>query len=318
MIFVECENADGFALRFGNSFETSPFILEDATGILEGAGDVLTSESAMLDGATWQNTHLKKREIVLTLRDKPGQDAEHAENRRALYRLFPFKRQGTLRVIVPGAETEEGGESAVASAEATETDINAVTREIGMTVESIKVSQKNRSHTYTVTLICPDPFFKEAVASDVETGTAEAHFELPTEFFAGEYFEMGEIGSGQIVTIENDGAGECGLVITLSANGAVVNPVVTHIGRQESIQIGTTRNPFTLRSGQAIRISTLRGQKSVTLLSGGAEESLMARLSSSSEFIQLALGENELAIGAASGKSALSARFEWQILYAGM
>ena len=98
---IMCSNDDGMTVVFDDSF--GPFLLESCDGIYMVENNVVISENTMTDGATYQGSTTKMRNIVLTLRDRPGSD--HQANRTLLYNLFKPKSPGTF-VYLENDESE--------------------------------------------------------------------------------------------------------------------------------------------------------------------------------------------------------------------
>lgn len=290
MKIITCINAAGERLRFPAGKSGEPFLLTDASGVLETKADLLVSDSALADGTTWYGARMQKRNIVLTLRDKPA--ADHRANRAALFSLFRFKQKGTL--VFADGEDE---------------------RQIEYVVESVEVSLKKRPPVYTVSLLCPSPFWQSTQLTQRSLGGTVASFVFPHVFPAGGEPFSGK-SRGSAFTVENPGASdEIGLAIVLRAlNGPVTNPRIYHLESGERMELGSATDPLVIPAGSSVTITTAKGDKRILSQEG---ESLAAYLSEGSDFLRIRSGKNTFSVGAESGDAQLSATFSWRFFYEG-
>lgn len=254
----------------------SPFILAKVDGLYSTDNNLKITKNAMTDGGTFQGSTAKVRNIVLTVMTPPN-DVYRQVYRDQLYRLFSKKSEGKLTYIE-----------------------NGVSRYIHYRVESIKMSAWDK-RTYTVSLLCADPFFYSEDDVNIELASWDAGFEFIHEFVSqGE--ELGTRSAQLSETIRNDtGAEGIGLVITIKCIGAVTNPTITKSETQETIAVGTTANPLNLIYGDIVTISTGDNKKHVLLTRSGVTTNINQYISEDTEFIQLDRGDNTISYGAASG-----------------
>lgn len=288
---ITCKNKNGISVEFGSTF--SPFLLEDCDGIYTVKNNVALSESDMLDGATYLGSKTKSRNIVLTLRDHPMSD--HRENRALLYSLFEPDSVGTM------VYTENG-----------------VSREAEYYVEDIVVDGRARARQAVVSLICPDPFFYALNDMRVIIAGWEALWTFPHEFTsAGEEFATRM--SEKLRTITNtDAAGNIGLVITITAQGNVINPSITHVEKAESIKVGTEVMPLEMVNGDQLVITTEAGNKHIYLTRNGIKTEINEYMSVDSVFIQLANGKNTIGYNAESGSEYMAVELSYRYKYLGV
>lgn len=287
---ITCINNDNLSAVFG--WNTSPFILEDCDGVYEVSNNVSTSDNTMTDGATYLGTVTKLRNIVLTLRDRPG--ADHRENRTLLYNLFKPKSAGTFIY-------EE----------------DDVERQIEYYVESVSIDGTTRARQATVSLICPDPFFVDPDEITVVLAGWDAQFEFEHEFVDGGE-ELGVRVQELSKTIDNTSAAEnIGLTITIEAEGEVTTPTVTHVEQEESITVGTDDMPFAMSRGDQIVITTGTNNKHVYSIVDGVQTEINEYLTEDSEFFQLMSGENTIGFSAVSGEDNMIVTVSYQYRYLG-
>lgn len=272
---ITCWNNSGYSLTFTEVF-TDGFVLENATGVLEAKADVIRTDNAMGDGSIWNASRMTERNIVLTLRDEPR--ADHRSNRAKLYRLFPIKTGGTLLY-------EDGVEQ----------------RKISVYCESITADLKNKSHSYTISLIAPDPFFTDPEPTDVTVAAWEAGWEWPAvaaapeeglfEFAANDLdtdvLEYGNRTEDLIVTCENLGDVPCGFVLTFTATAGIVRPGLMNVDTGEYISLTSAMD-----AGETVVIDTRFGHRTAVSIINGAESNIFRFIEAGSTFLQLGLGEN--------------------------
>lgn len=284
---VTCTNMDGVSVRFTERAFT-PFLLCSIDGVYDVENKITTSENTMNDGATYQGTVSKKRNIVLTIKDNES----HVYNRNLLYALFKSKEQGTLVF---------------------EDDSNV--RKTTYYVEKISSDAKPYNRTYIISLLCPDPFFYAPSDARVQMSAWNGAFQFPHQFSAyGE--EFGYKSNVRIQNIVNDIAADgIGMTILLEANGTVVNPSVTRIESSETIKVGTEDKPLTMVAGDTVRITTGDNDKHVYFVHNGVEEEINQYLSEDSVFIQLMRGDNNIGYNADEGADALTVTITYRFKY---
>lgn len=290
--FIRCKNEDGLEVLFNGTF--SPFLLEDCDGIYSVQNTVSISENTMTDGGTYQGSVTKMRNIVLTLRDNVNSD--HDANRTLLYRLFKPKSKGTFIY-----QENKGAES----------------RSINYYVESIEADAVSRARRYTVSLVCPNPFFTAPSDLVVVLSGWSSLFEFPFEIPA-DGLEFGTRVAERLKTIDNASAADnIGLTITIKANGAITNPTIYHVEKGEKVEVGTTDNPLSLINGDEVIITTGTNNKHVYLVHEGEKTEINHYLSEESDFIQLQSGPNTVGYSAESGESYMAVEVAYRYRYLG-
>lgn len=288
---ITCLNENNLMLTFDDTF--SPWLLENCEGIYVVKNNVSTSENTMTDGSTYQSSTASMRNIVLTLRDHP--ESDHKENRQLLYSLFKAKSEGVFTYY-------EGD----------------TVRQIVYHVEDVDIDSVPRSRRATVSLLCPDPFFTDLEDVSVKMAGWVSDFQWQHEFTAaGE--EFGHRTAEYIKTIENESAADhIGLTITLEASGAVLNPAVTLVEQNESIQVGTSGKPLQMIAGDKVIITTHINNKHAYLMRAGVKTDINEYLSEDSEFLQIMNGNNTFGYSADGGENYLSVTISFRYRYPGV
>lgn len=286
---ITCSNNDGVSITFAERGLT-PFLLVNAEGCYMASNTVTISQNTMTDGGAYQGSVAKVRNIVLTLKD----NSNHVYNRNLLEALFKSKTPGKL--VFSEDENQ---------------------REINYYVESVNSTGQYGARVYTISLLCPDPFFYAMDDITVLLAAWVDNFEFIHEFIStGEEFGYRSAERSKNIPNENAENG-IGMVITLSASGTVTNPSVVRVESNESITIGTVSNPFTMLSGDIVTITTTDNDKHVYLRRNGVVTEINQYITEDSVFIQLMRGNNNIGYTAESGEDALSVRIAYRLKFAG-
>lgn len=281
---ILCTNEDNVQIEFNHT--TSSFFLVDCEGIYSITNNVVTSDNTMIDGATYQGSTTKKRNIVIMAEIS----SDYQENRDFLYKIFKPKGTGAFIYI--------------------EDD---VTRTIDYKVESVNVEGNGVVKEVTISLLCMDPFFVDMNDTIVEMAAWQSNFEFEHEFLEeGEEFatRIAEI----IKEVENDSAAEnIGVTITFTAEGIVINPAIYHIESGDFVKVNTSLN-----SGDRIIITTHTNNKAVKQVVDGITTEVNELLDEESEFLQLQHGTNTLKYDADIGLENMNVEVAYRFKYLGV
>ena len=282
-------NASGDSLTFPAGFPgTSAFILQNATGVLDADADLFTTGGALSDGVVWQGSRIKERNIVLTLRDKPNGD--HATNRARLFSVFRFKEEGIVTV----------------------SNENGVARSIAAVVENVKPELKNRSHSYQISLICPNPYWSDESTQEVDVLSwvpgwefpvtvfdDSGLFEIPADTAEEDVFEFGGRTESIISDLVNGGDVDCGIVVVFSALGNVSNPGILNPDTGEILRVN-----IDMAAGDTLEVDTRYGHRTAVLDTGGTRSNVFRLIDPDSVFIQLKPGVNHIKAQSGSADTA--------------
>lgn len=272
----------------------SPYFLIGADGLYSTEVDVNVSENAFDDGGIYQSSQIKKRNIVLTIQDRGSDD--HIAVRDALLNLFPPKLKG--RLTIKENDEDTGSEKV-----------------IDYYTEKVVSDGKNSSRTFTISLICPDPYFYDPYDKYVQMANYAAMFTFQHSFLsAGE--EFGSRSKEKSKNIQsNTGADVVGLTIDFAINGAVTNPSVTRVESGETIRIGTDAMPLSLVYGDVLTVTTGSGNKHIYLIRSGVRSEINQYLSSDSSFFELHQGDNTIGYDANSGVGNIEVTVSYRMRY---
>lgn len=287
---IVCKNEDDVQIEFSYE-DDAEFFLISCDGIYSVSNNVVTSENTMTDGSTYQGSTTKQRNIVITAEF----DSDYQSRRDFLYKSFKPKSPGTFFYF----ENEEQ-------------------RQIDYYVEGIEIDEAGVCRNAVISLICPDPFFKDPADTTVTMARWEPCFEFVHEF-TDELEEFGVRIAELVKNIENDSAADhIGIEVLMEALGAVRNPVLYHMQQDIHIQIGTDDYPFDMEPGDVVKITTGTNEKNAYLIKGGETQKINEYLDEESEFIQLVHGANTFIYDAASGVDYLNVTIKYRFRYLGV
>lgn len=141
-----------------------------------------------------------------------------------------------------------------------------------------------------ISVLCPDPFFDDVTTTTTAVTTA-----------------------GTAATVENAGDEEAGAVFTLTASGAVSNPIIYNTTTGQSFGLD-----LDLASGDTVAIDTRRGSLRATKTHNGTESNVINAMASGSTWLKLQPGNNSISFNAESGSAALSLSVAFTPIYEGL
>ena len=262
---IICENNKKNKIKFTYDF---PFFLQTIDGIHKVAGTVTTISSAFGIGESYSGTSIKKRNIVITGIIKDN----FSERRMLLYEMFPLKTEGTLYYYE-----------------------NDIKRKINYQVEDVDVEEKGMPRAFTISLICPNPYFTDIEENEASMATWTPKFCFPMISEKGIGIEFATKNVTVMGTIENNTNIEFGVTIVFTANGHVKDPYLVNVETQEQISID-----IEMEAGDEIFITTQKGEKYIFYIpdSTGIAEDINYKMKYGSKFLQMHTGINTLRAGA--------------------
>lgn len=279
--------------------EKSGLLIQDITGLGPSKANINSTELSTIDGSVYNSARMTSRNIVMTLK---LMDIPNVETTRLLsYKYFPIKKRIRLRI---------------------ETDSR--TCDIYGYVESNEPVIFSSSVTTQISIICPDPYFYSSSMNITMFAGVIPTFTFPfsNESLTENLIQIGELSDDQEPVITYLGDTEVGMNIFIHAVGDVTNLRIFNLYTNELMQIDdtklTTLTGSGIVSGDNIIISTIKGQKSITLIRGGIYLNILNCLDVNVDWLQLVRGENVFAFYADTGLTNLEVRIENQTLYEGV
>ena len=290
-------------LPLDNPFDTG-LAITSITGIGPSKATVNTTELATSDGAIYNSARVGTRNIVISFRLLEDPVTKLVEDtRQRTYRFFPLKKMLTLQF---------------------ETD-NRIA-EIQGYVESNEPDIFQKEETAQISIICPSPYFYSANQMIVLNGV-ESYFTFP---FSNESLTEDKIIFGEIVRsvstgFDYEGDVESGLLIHIHAIGEAHDITIYNSVTRVKMELNTeiigaiTKDEHDhIIAGDDIYLSTISGDRYVTLVRGGKYYNILAVLPKITEWITVVKGTNVFGYLAEYGKANVQIEFYTNVLYEGV
>lgn len=282
--------------------QLSGFLITKIEGLGPAKANINLTELTGSDGSTFNSARLDERNIVISaaLLMEPTIEAVRLKS----YKFFPIKKKITLKI---------------------ETDTRKV--RIDGYVESNEPDIFSENESIDISIICPNPYFYDDDNSGKQVTVfygLDPLFEFPfsNESTTEPLLEFGNIQNYTEQTVYYEGDADTGVVITMYAIGEVSNISIYNTLTREEMHLDTakieTLTGHGIQSGDTITISTVAGDKSVTLLRDGVYFNVLNCIDKESDWFQITKGDNVFAYTADSGISNLQFRIENDILYEGV
>lgn len=269
--------------------DNTKFRIESIEGIDTSELELYTTSNATYDGMTLLSKGLTQRPISISI-DYTGQEKER--KRQEIIKFFNLKSQGTLIVTYGDIE-----------------------RAIDYHIENFSCPLKNIHYklSFTVDLICLNPYFREVINKKVDIATWLGEFVFPLIIPQEEGIILGLRQPSVIINIFNEGDIETGVIIKIKALGSTSKPKIINAQTGEYMLINKD-----MVQGDEIEINTNKGEKKVTFISGGIETNILNLLDIGSTFLTLATGDNLLTYDAEENVDNLEISIYYNPYYMGI
>lgn len=278
------ENEFGARLIFG---ETEPFAIVEIEGLAPPEAVININELALLDGGRFNSAHLQTRQLNIAFAIQF--DAE--KNRLEAYKVLRVKRK--VRVYY-------------------ESELRNVY--IEGYIQTVDVAHFDAMQTCTVSIICPRPYWIGAQEIINELSYITDMFHFPFASTASPEITFGEEVRTTNVTVINAGEAVTGMTITALFNGSVDDLKIVDYANNHYFGV-----EYAFVSGDELTITTISGNKTVTLLRGGTRYNLFNYIMDGSEWLQMEPGENTYIYEVTSGLDTnVSVTFTHEDLFEGV
>ena len=279
--------------------ERSGFLIQEISGLGPVKADINVSELSSIDGSIYNSARLPSRNIVfkLVLLESPTIE----DTRQKSYKYFPIKKR--VRLLI---ETTNR------------------TAEIFGYVESNEPIIFSRQETTQISIVCPNPYFYSEGKQITSFTGFERVFSFPfsNESLSDKLLIMGNILKNQMQTVLYEGDSEIGFNIEIHAVGTAKHVMIYNVNTLENMKIDTdklialTGQPII--NGDAIFISTIKGNKSIQLLRDGVYYNIINCLDRDATWLFLRKGDNVFSFDAEEGGANLYFRIINQVIYQGI
>lgn len=282
--------------------EKTGLIVKKIEGLGPPKASINVTKVSSGDGDVYNSARAEGRNIVITLGFMFFPTIE--DSRQKAYKYFPIKKPVTLRF---------------------ETD-NRICETVGY-VESNEPDIFSEEETTQISIVCPNSYFTSAGNGGTTTVVffgVEPLFEFPfsNESLTEPLIEFGEIKNRQEENVYYDGDTEVGIVLKMHALGEVRQITIYNTGTRERMHIDTDKLSSIMgsgiKNGDEITISTVKGDKYITMLRDGKYTNILNALDRDTDWFQLAKGDNRFAYICEYGAEDLEFKIEFKTLYEGV
>lgn len=218
------------------------------------------SSVAGLDGSMYNSGRLNNRNIVITVRINGAVE----ENRQRLYGFCPTKEKVRFYYQNQNRDVYIDGY-----------------------VESVECDLFTNSEKAQISIICPQPYFMDTAETQVDGSSVTALFTFPFSIDEDDPIPISEYVIDNTIDLYNDAESEVGCLIDIDVNASVSTIQIQNTGTGESFKLSGT-----FLAGDHITISTVKGQKAVTLTRDGVKSNIFSAMQKGSTFFQLSAGDN--------------------------
>lgn len=264
--------------------EKSGFIVTNIDGLGPGAASISTSPYATKDGSKFNSARADQRNIVFSILFDPDDRKSSIEQKRhESYKMFPKKKNVTIEI-----ETEER-----------KGIINGY-------VESNEPIIFSERCGFSVSVICPDPYFYSSEEQETHFWGIEPLFEFPFEDPIPDTpsleFSEYNLTPQQVILYEGDS--DVGLRFEIYLLGKVGNITIYNITAGTSMAIDVSKIEEALggdlQYGDLIVLTTTTGNKNLYVVRDGIKTNVLSAIDVfTDEWFELTQGENRYAITSA-------------------
>lgn len=270
-----------------------------ASGLGPAEGTINTVNFATSDGALFNSSRIKSRDIELNLKFL-GSDIEAV--RHKLLRYFRVKHPITLDFITDYRHTYITGH-----------------------VEKNEIDIFSNSEGADLTIVCPNPFFR---LRDPAKGKNSVRFTASTPSFEFEFQDpnsdsptliFGEMTSTGETVVVYEGDADASTIVDIQFLGPASGVKLYNTTTQTRINIDTNEISrllgSTIRAGDRLSISSGVGDKYVKAYRDGNVYNALSALDKDSDWIFLTPGDNLITVRADTGIDNVSAIISFENLY---
>lgn len=277
---------------------------------IDGLGPVdavlQTSNTVTTDGVIFNGARKDEREIVINLAYYPESGKSIEELRHGTYKYFPEKEEVTLV-------------------------FHADTRSVRTTgiVESNDISIFSEKEASSITIKCPDPWFRinDELNRVTSFSNVEPVFEFPFNWTNNPVSEPKPLWFGAIQNMHSknimyDGESEVGVIIRMSFDAPVYNIRIYNEDAGQEIDVFTDKVKLIIadgiKQGDELVICTIPKRKSVEIIRDGISYNILNAINRDVRFITLHKGANTIVYSADSGVENIHMSIENETLYTGV
>lgn len=280
--------------------ESSGFIIRSIEGLGPAKANINLTELATLDGALDNGALLGTRNIVMSLIFVGTPTIE--DTRLKSYKYFPIKQNLTFEI-----ETDNRHCYTVGRVESNNPTI------FGDDREGCQIS-----------ILCPNSYFQDVMSDVIYVDSKDDNFTFPfsNESLTEPLIEFGLIKSLQTAIVPYVGNNETGMILRIYIDGPANNIGIERPDTNEQLILSDDKMQAiiggTIRTGDEIIISTVKGNKRAYLVRNDRTYNILNALEAPINWIQLYNGDNEFVFTADASQAGLRYEISYQALYEGV
>lgn len=286
MFSLKVENAKGAVLELTND-ETN-FQVTNIEGLTPPNATINTSNFANGDGSSFNSSRIPNREIVITVYI----NGDVQTNRLILYKYFRNKNWCKIYYTDDQREVYIEGY-----------------------VQTFEVPIFTQKQVAQISILCPDPYFKDIETIVQSISKALEKFTFPFSINIGHPISFSEIELEKVTNVINESESETGLIVNVTFMGRVDKLEIRNIDTGQNFIID-----YNFMANDKLVINCNRGSKSVILTRDAVGYNLIPYVKSGSTFFQLGVGDNNFSFLADDGTSDMSVdiQFKYYKVYLGV
>lgn len=257
---------------------------------------------ALIDGGAYSSARVPERNITMTLRMWTSPEVPTIEeSRHLLYNFFQIKKQVFLEFLT-----------------------DKRTSKIEGFVEANPPNIFSDAESSTVSIICPDPWFRSKDIVDFAFAGVHNHFEFPfsNESLTDDLIIFGEIHTDTRAVLPYGGDVDSGMLIDVHFSKPETGFGVYNIDTNQRMEIDDERIKSVtgqyFQASDTLYISTIPGEKSVLLLRNGVYYNVISALKPGYQWLYLVKGDNKFAFTVAGDVTNVVMTFRYYERYAGI
>lgn len=249
------------------------FTLVNVDGMTQATSTLSSVVIGGIDGDDVNNAQAQPRSIIFDLRIKDSENVEDVK--REILKVIKLKQKGSLIW-----------------------EHNNKTLKITGIVEFVDMPRFVQGVTMQIGLHCEQPFWEDIdfIVREINEALSLHYFTTAANdmlYFPEEGIPFGEYDVSRTRNFHNAGDVDVGMEIEILAYKTVTNPIIYDTdGNFFGVGYGTGIKRVTMQAGDIIRITTHKGNKTVT--HNGT--SIMGRIKPQSTWIQMQAGDNTFSI----------------------
>lgn len=283
------KNSNGKQITFSVGSDYHVNIKKDVKGLSDASNEIFTQRGLGQYGETVTGFQIGSRLIEINGSFKPTDKNTVSFLRRSLNNAL--SPEETIEIIY---------------------DLDGSQRKIKGIAQELKFECSSIFYDFYISILCPDPLWREMTQTATSIVSWVGAFELPVEITKD--WEIGRLDKKLEVNVLNRGDVTCGCKIVFYATASLTNPSLKNTETEEYIKLKAS-----LSKGDKLEVTThYRNKTAYITRANGEKENAIQYLDPSSTFLQLEIGDNLFSYNADSGKSNLEITIYHDNLYRGV